>query len=827
MNLRGQHFYFWRICICTILISPFVFYCSESYAFEWKGKLILTIKDFQSDDPELRRMAVQNFSQLESSEVTKYLLKGLWDKNVFVVVESIAVIEKKGINEAIPFVLMLLERDTEEVVRVGVLSCLASFRQEYLRSFIQRSLGDPRPRIRISAIRGLVKGGYDDVLSVIITMCSDSNDDVAIEAIKALGNLGDKRALIPLIELSQSPYQPIQYAALQSLSKIKDPSVSSNLIRLLEVSPPLTVEKIIQIFSEINDPRFTLELVSFLWALNDFRLTWKAIYTLGELADPVAVEVLIELLIQGRHDFLVIHALKNLGPQCIPYVLKVLKSSTNKRVISSLLEILELFPTSEVIDFVMTQGASNLLKMESVLRIMATSSEPEVLHVVISLFPSLEPDFQAVIIDVFLRSPSPCVSESLLEYFPTITSPILRSKVLLLLAKLEEPRVVSFLCDEIIDLVALEETEFVLELIPALGYFSIRKSRLMLLSLLAQNKRSIRWEAALAIGQSEDPDYFSELLNISDLSTHVGRGEAILAMAELSRYHRNLDVVDFGLRALEQSDPLIIREVIELIEVLKPEGSIPLLVNLYPLLGSQDQATLIRILGNFGTDDFLIIQEVLDICFTSRFAEVLGACAWTAGQIGSVVHVDRLFELLRDSRFPVSINSSAALGVLVVPSNLVKLQEVSNHPDPYTRANIRWAIASLGVQKSSEELRDQIRVEMDPFLRASLYYVLYLGKDSFSKQNLDYFLERESDERIRRHVFSWSGIGVSDNMENWIFLRLNDSNGVLVSDEPVVLLLPNGRLAGFKSDKRGWLRFEEVNPGTVYPCFPKGIYVEY
>jgi HEAT repeat protein len=125
------------------------------------------------------------------------------------------------------------------------------------------------------------------VVEPLIQALNDKLPKVRYTAAESLGYIGDKRAVEPLIESINDKAHWVQYCAIEALGRIRDNRAVEPLIRYLEDKA-----KILPCHMYAGDEYIESRTVC-IGANIDAD---NAIGALGEIGDPRAVEILIEIL---------------------------------------------------------------------------------------------------------------------------------------------------------------------------------------------------------------------------------------------------------------------------------------------------------------------------------------------------------------------------------------------------------------------------------------------------------------------------------------------------------------------------------------------------
>ncbi len=256
------------------------------------------------DSPSRQIQAVQAIAQIDHSDAVPLLLK-VWSQQPGIVVRKL-VLEAldKFRDPALIYVFLQGIRDSDSSVRKAAIAGLTAYREVQLKdedSFVApvvACLVDESPEVADQAARALGQIGTEAAITALVQTCCQREVRLSLQRsiVQSLGSIGSRSSLEGLMQIwqsfSQGPVrsEPLLKEVLLSLSRTKDrPTAAAHIVALLR-APTLQV---------------SLPLKS------------AAAFSLGRLAEALAIEPLIEMLADANYALRlqVIAALKQLSPE--------------------------------------------------------------------------------------------------------------------------------------------------------------------------------------------------------------------------------------------------------------------------------------------------------------------------------------------------------------------------------------------------------------------------------------------------------------------------------------------------------------------------------
>lgn len=178
-------------------------------------------------------------------------------------------------------------------VRMGVLRVIQQFEDDRIEPLLLMLLDDPAREIRFAAMSALHHCATRNSLPVITKALDDKDDAVRGNAARMLGVIGGKELVHPLLKKLDDDNADVRDAALSALGKFDDPRISDANIRMLKDESSRVRRTAIANIRINPDQKAVLPLISL---LSDPDTCVMAARTLGQIADPRAVDPLIEAL---------------------------------------------------------------------------------------------------------------------------------------------------------------------------------------------------------------------------------------------------------------------------------------------------------------------------------------------------------------------------------------------------------------------------------------------------------------------------------------------------------------------------------------------------
>ncbi|MCK5055728.1 MAG: HEAT repeat domain-containing protein [Candidatus Aminicenantes bacterium] len=287
--------------------------------------LIAALKD---KTPAIRRNAVETLGKIGDSQAMAPLIDVLNDEDASVRNEAVTALGGIVNPDTVKYLLAALRDsryDKEKVIdALGEKGDSAAV--EHLTYALQDTTWEGRI-YREAAARALGKIGDVRAVEPLIAAVNSKFYEVRIEATEALGKIGDSRAEIPLINALKDENENLREAAVAAFCKISKPGAAESLIMALTDKDCFVRQGAANVLGQIGwQPSGKGALAVYLTAKQDWvelqaagehavkplvavledenpEIRRSAVYTLGKIGSPEAVEPLIAALKnQQLHD---------------------------------------------------------------------------------------------------------------------------------------------------------------------------------------------------------------------------------------------------------------------------------------------------------------------------------------------------------------------------------------------------------------------------------------------------------------------------------------------------------------------------------------------
>ena len=194
---------------------------------------------------------------------------------------------------------------------------------ENVRAFAARALGYQADRAFIEPLMGALKDksvyvramaapalailarniGDRRPVPALIALFGDSDSSARHAAAEAFRHLQDPRAVEPLIRALRDEDHSVRSSAAWALGGFKNPRAAEPLLALAQKSDERTLPATAWALGQIKEKRAVEPLMKALRAHKRFHGRWYVVRALGDIGDPRAVPVLVEILkTGGEHD---------------------------------------------------------------------------------------------------------------------------------------------------------------------------------------------------------------------------------------------------------------------------------------------------------------------------------------------------------------------------------------------------------------------------------------------------------------------------------------------------------------------------------------------
>ena len=314
------------------------------------------VEQLADSEPDVLRAIIRSLQQIGGPRVVRPLVVlGLASPHVkYLVTDAVTKIDE----QAVPVLLDLLQhRDPglvlEAIVLLGRLRtkkavrCLIQvteargplFRSHAAEAMghigdprclptLQRLLDDEDPGVRLNAVTAI--GRIPDANSVkpLIPRLNDEDIEIRLATVTALASIGDRRAADPLAQLLQQPDDRLRLAVARALGDLNDSRATGTLLEFIDRGELELQLEALSGLRKLKDPRATSRLLSLLDE-SEARLRERAVDLLGDCGDTDTAERLEQVLRMDRSEDVRAAAARALGEIGDPVSVDVLTDALN------------------------------------------------------------------------------------------------------------------------------------------------------------------------------------------------------------------------------------------------------------------------------------------------------------------------------------------------------------------------------------------------------------------------------------------------------------------------------------------------------------------
>ena len=207
----------WRFALLALVgLSTLLAAPPPAQAFDWTGKLRVTVARLSHHRQSERLAAVRALANFPVDQVQPHLLRATQDLDDKVRITAAQQLATRRAKAVIPVLTDWLS-DFELTVRVEAARLLGELGDASAVGPLLRTFGDFEHKVRVSAVVALGKIGSRTAVTGIIGRLDDPNVHVKRQAISVLSTLVDSRAVIPLLGKLTDASRDIRQAAPRRL----------------------------------------------------------------------------------------------------------------------------------------------------------------------------------------------------------------------------------------------------------------------------------------------------------------------------------------------------------------------------------------------------------------------------------------------------------------------------------------------------------------------------------------------------------------------------------------------------------------------------------
>jgi HEAT repeat protein len=313
-------------------------------------KLLL---ELSGDDPLRKYLAVQTLGRLKNPLAFDPLQRLLEDNNDELRAEAYKALDAIHIKPLSAKIIIKGLADKSPVVRRAVARCIEADSEKKVEDALFSLLNDPDPDVRLAAIETLGRIGGASCIEALTADFANCDKRLRLSIIRAMGNIHDKNSTLFLTDILRQSDPDLKRIALDSLGKIRDKRSIPNLIVALDDSDWSVRSAAIRALAQTGNIRYadTDRLLEKLEDNEDI-VKKEAILALGQLKAKGAVNYILPLIHNGNLQMEVIEALEKLGIPDLEYFCDFFKRS-NTRLKCLLVELLGRLADPCAVDFLL------------------------------------------------------------------------------------------------------------------------------------------------------------------------------------------------------------------------------------------------------------------------------------------------------------------------------------------------------------------------------------------------------------------------------------------------------------------------------------------
>lgn len=652
----------------------------------------------------VRKAVVQVLEKAEKPRLIPLLIQALGKEDAGVRNSAIECLISIGKDAVDPLCKILSDPDKD--TRIFAANTLGTIGDRTAYPYLIKALKDPEKNVCQAAIDALGKVKDFQAVASLIQIVQEEDIWLKLPAIAALGELKDPRAIPYLLPLAQDPL--FKQTVVEALGTLGDESSVPCLIQALEDQDPeiqkaalLALKKVVSHSEKINrmmgcssNLRESLNRTCTEKALHyliktseddNIELAEMAIFLLGWLEFPSAIETLIHLLEDERLSNSAMEALLNSGIRSLPALIDSYEFNPQKLTILECMSRLSLNLLSDEEEIISSQ--ESLLKM---LKVFTDCLKDEEEDIQIASLQTLASDKFIKFLKSRIPQESSLFEEIVLSTRQILQShnPFLRAEAIKLIGPLEEASALGILQEATKDL----EGRVRAAAIAQIGWLAQQNRDLLdsVIVALSDDDPKVREQAALALGAISQPEALNALiLAIQDEDFRVKR--AVIRALRGFQDPQILETLEYILPHCKRREDGMIR-----VTICETLGGF--------IDSEKSVALLIEMLTDY---DFAVRRTAaITLGFAKKHRELIR---------------DSLLKALEDPHWGVQEAAVKSLGTLGFKSYEDLFLNLLNHAETGLR---KEAMRALGEIKSERALDPLFDLLMDDSLSQEAYQTL-------------------------------------------------------------------------------------------------------
>jgi len=627
---------------------------SVAEASIWPTAEVRVERALTDGDVVARREAVLALQSLPRRAAASLALRALGDADVDVRIAALRVATERVSDDLGPKLASWLS-EPDARVRLAAAEALSRRPSPAAIAALGRASSDADGRVRGAVARALGASFSAEAVVPLLGRLDDPLPEVRRDVVNALGRLADRRAVVPLLARVQDTSALVRKAAARSLGLLGDARAGSALVLVLRDSDP---EVRIAALDAVGRLREATAVPSIVAELSDGESNVRAAAAnaLARLGTPAALAALVaELARDDEGADPIVQALVLAGDKALP----VVRACVETRGVASVTEgcaraLGELGDASDVprLRALLDRRAlSPLVALPALAHLGAADAVPVALEALSSPDMAVRRSGTLALAELLdPKHPDGRAVEPLLQALRARSVTLVERALLVrLLGRTGELRVGADLAR-----IARESTPkgLVAAALLALGELGTGPWEPLLFDELDAEDGSVRTAAALALRRTASAAAFVKLLERLDAGAEQDRLALGLALPGAAAAARDPALTSRLSALLAKSRGAEREPLLESwVELARPAEIIP------PDADVQDRRKLAEALSGKPSAVSALWSLAED-----RDSAVRANAAWSLGQLGGVVDVERLARLVGDREASVAANALTSLG---------------------------------------------------------------------------------------------------------------------------------------------------------------------
>ena len=779
-------------------------------AFEWPGKLRVTVAKLSSTKLKVRLGALRELGQFPMKKVQHHLLRATQDldNDTYRVTAARMLVEHR-VTAVVPVLVEWLS-DFELSVRVEAARLLGEMGSSAAVGPLLRTFGDFEHKVRMAAVLALGRIGSRNAITGILGRLNDPNVKVRKAAIKVLSELTDSRAVIPLLGKLSDPSREIREAAVKTLAKIADPRSVPPLLRLLK-DPTVQVRvAAIAALGSLRSPTAVAALIDLFNRSSALAERKAVVKALGRLGTSTARRTLVKALFDPSLGRAVRDALVLAGRGAVPLLAKTLRSPRIRVYSATLIvEIMRDIGDRRASKALVREFHRGRVARKNVVEALATCGDATALVPLLVVVEGKDKAQQRLALGALLHIADRRAIVPLLPVLKSKDSTI-RLLTVRIMGKLRATRAVPAL----LKMLDKDNAPIRVAATYALGQIGDKKVGDKLVPLLSAKEKGLRRAAFNALATLRPTQVVGALLKIArnaeEETAHRATAlDAAGAVLRDSRSTAHLKVI-VGLAA--DTNPAVATAALTAMGAIRNPAFAAHLLRLLRKVPKRVQLKVIDVLGYFPS---AAVASALQKQLGHKSWKRRALAAWALGSQGRHANRAALMQALRDAHMGVRTNAIGALARLGHKPAIHHLRGLlrSNETDPNLRAAAVLALGRLGDRSSATAISGLLKLDLtNRALETNIIRAL-LALGWRSKRVVRQVESRGDEELVR--LAHQLGQKKTTKKRSWVGIDVLDDQGHHKRGLPIILRLPDGMVRWTLSDERGKVYEENIAPGTI------------